>query len=352
MFTYRTTRRTFAASGSAALVWGIARQSPLETLLSAPSLARSVGLTGRVIWPQDPSYDEARQSFNARFSRFPAAVVVCDNTDDVRNAVRWARQERVSLRARSGGHSYEAFSVVDGGFVVDLGGLTGVEVDASRGEAVIGAGVRLLDGYRRLGEHGVTIPAGTCPGVGIGGLTLGGGIGFLSRQYGLTCDNLVAVDLIDADGRALQASEEKHPDLFWALRGGGGGNFGIATTFTFRVHPVDEVVTCTVSWPWDDTAEVLDAWQRWAPFVDDRLCVSLAVAHPSAGVISATGLFTGSAAELPPLLEPLLRAGTPGVPLIQSLPFLTAAEQFGGPPIASVRFKNASSLTFDPLPSE
>src|SRR5215212_6220302 len=352
MFAHRTTRRSFAASGSAALVWGIARQSPLETLLSAPSLARSVGLTGGVIWPQDPSYDEARQSFNARFSRFPAAIVICDTTNDVRNAIRWARQQGMPLRARSGGHSYEALSVVDGGLVVDVGGLTGVEVDLSRGEAVIGAGVHLLDCYRRLGEHGVTIPAGTCPGVGIAGLTLGGGIGFLSRQYGLTCDNLVAVDLIDADGRALRASEEKHPDLFWALRGGGGGNFGIATAFTFRVHPIDEVVTCTVSWPWDDAAEVLDTWQRWAPFVDDRLCVSLAVAHPSAGAISATGLFTGSATELPPLLEPLLQAGTPGPSVIQSLPYVTAAEQFAGPPIESVRFKNASSLAYDPLPAE
>jgi FAD/FMN-containing dehydrogenase len=352
MFTHRTTRRTFAASGSAALVCGIARQSPLETLLRAPSRARSAGLTGRIIWPQDPSYDEARQSFNARFSRFPAAIVVCDNMDDMRNAVRWARQEGIPLRARSGGHSYEALSVVDDGLVVDLGGLTGVEVDVSRGEAVIGAGVRLLDCSRRLWEHGVTIPAGTCPGIGIAGLTLGGGIGFLSRQYGLTCDNLVAVELVDADGRALHASEEEHADLFWALRGGGGGNFGIAAAFTFHVHPISEVVTCTVTWPWDDVAEVLDAWQRWAPFVDERLCVALAVAHPSAGVISATGLFTGSAAELPPLLEPLLHAGTPGVPQIQSLPYLTAAEQFAGPAIASVRFKNASSLAYDPLPSE
>jgi FAD/FMN-containing dehydrogenase len=352
MFTHRTTRRIFAASGSAALVCGIARQSPLETLLRAPSQAQSVALTGRVIWPQDPSYDEARQSFNARFSRFPAAIVVCDNTVDVGNAVRWARQEGISLRARSGGHSYEALSVIDEGLMVDVGGLTGVEVDVSRGEAVIGAGVHLLDCYRRLWEHGVTIPAGTCPGIGIAGLTLGGGIGFLSRQYGLTCDNLVAVELVDADGRAVRASAEQHPDLFWALRGGGGGNFGIATAFTFRVHPIDEVVTCTVSWPWDDAAEVLDTWQRWAPFVDDRLCVALGVSHPSAGVISATGLFTGSAAELPPLLEPLLHAGTPGVPQIQSLPYLTAAEQFAGPPMASVRFKNASSLAYDPLPAE
>ena len=269
---------------------------------------QSVALTGRVIWPQDPAYDEARQSFNARFSRFPAAIVVCDNTNDVRNAVRWARQEGMPLRARSGGHSYEAFSVVDDGLVVDVGGLTGVEVDVSRGEAVIGAGVRLLDCYRRLWEHGVTIPAGTCPGVGIAGLDP-------RRRHRLSLAPIWAHLRQPPRRRARRRRWRCAPrqrgasiaDLFWALRGGGGGNFGIATAFTFRVHPIDEVVICTVSWPWDDAAEVLDAWQRWAPFVDERFCVALAVAHPSAGTISATGLFTGSAAELPPLLEPLLR---------------------------------------------
>jgi FAD/FMN-containing dehydrogenase len=304
-----------------------------------------------VIWPPDPTYEKARQSFNARFSRFPAVIVVCDNTNDVGNAVRWARQEGMPLRARSGGHSYEAFSVVDAGLVIDVGGLADVDVDVSRGEAVIGAGARMLDCYRRLWDHGVTIPGGTCPGIGVAGLALGGGIGFLSRQYGLTCDNLVAVELIDADGRTLRASEEKHPDLFWAMRGGGGGNFGIATAFTFRVHPIGDVVTCTVTWPWDDVAEVFDAWQHWAPFTDERLCVALAVAHPSAGTISATGLFTGAETELPLLLEPLLQAGTPGAPVIQTLPYVMAVEQFAGPPIAngSLRFKNSSAIAYEPL---
>jgi FAD/FMN-containing dehydrogenase len=118
------------------------------------------------------------------------------------------------------------------------------------------------------------------------------------------------------------------------------------------VNPIADVAICSVTWPWDDVAEVLDAWQRWAPAVDERLCVGLAIAPPSAGTISATGLFTGSAAELPPLLQPLLGVGSPGVPVIQSLPFLAAAEQFAGPPITSVRFKNASALAYRPLPAE
>jgi len=352
MHTRRTTRRAFAAWGSAVLATGRARQTAAADVLRARSRAEAVGLTGHVIWPEDPDYDVARQSFNARFSRFPAGIVVCDNASDVQNAVRWACREGMPLRARSGGHSYEAFSLVDDGLVIDVGGLTGVDVDVSRGEAVIGAGVRMLDCYRRLWDYGVTIPGGTCPGIGIAGLTLGGGIGFLSRQDGLTCDTLVAVEVVAADGGTLRASEEEHPDLFWALRGGGGGNFGIATAFTFRVHPIGDVATCTVTWPWDDAPEVFDTWQRWAPFVDERLCVALAVAHPSAGTISATGLFTGSAAELPSLLEPLLQAGTPGTPAIRSLPYFTAVEQFAGPPITGVRFKNSSAIAYDPLPAE
>jgi len=136
------------------------------------------------------------------------------------------------------------------------------------------------------------------------------------------------------------------------LRGGGGGSFGIATAFRFRVQPIGDVTICTVTWPWDDVAEVLDAWQRWAPLVDERLCVALGVARASAGSFSATGLFTGPATEMPHLLEPLLRAGMPGTPTIQTLPYLTAAEQFAGPPIDSVRFKNASALAYEPLSAE
>src|SRR5829696_8493073 len=201
MHTRGMTRRRIMGYGSAVVANAMAHQTHALGTPSARSALSSIVLSGRVIWPQDPAYEEARQSFNARFSRYPAAIVVCDNMSDVRNGVRWARQEGMPLRARSGGHSYEAFSVVDDGLVIDVGGLTAVDVDVSRGEAVIGAGVRLLDCYRRLWEHGVTIPAGTCPSVGIAGLTLGGGIGFLSRQHGLTCDNLVAIELVDAEGR-------------------------------------------------------------------------------------------------------------------------------------------------------
>jgi FAD/FMN-containing dehydrogenase len=338
--------------GSAALARAVALPTHATPLPAAPLGSPLITLTGRIIWPQDPDYDAARQVFNARISRFPAAIVICDDVEDAQNAVRWARQQGIELRVRSGGHSYEGFSTVDGGLVIDVSGLNDVRVDTSRGEAEVGAGVQLLELYRGLWEHGVTLPGGTCPGVGIAGLTLGGGVGYLSRQYGLTCDNLLAVELVDAEGSVLRASEREHADLFWALRGGGGGNFGIATAFTFRVHAIADVGICTVTWPWDDVAEVLDTWQHWAPFADERLTVGFVVPDPSQDIVVCSGQFNGTANEMEALLAPLLAAGAPLSHEVRSLPFLTAAEQFAGADIAHSTFKNTGAFVDAPLGSD
>lgn len=338
------TRR--AILGAGAMLAGV----PFRTAHASPRQAQP-SLTGQVIWPNDPAYAEARLSFNARFSRFPAAIVICNQASDVQHAVQWARARELPIRARSGGHSYEGYCVADGALVVDLSGLRRVTVDPARGEAVVGAGVRLLDLYRQLGAHGVSLPAGTCGGVGIAGLTLGGGIGFLSRQYGLTCDNLVAVEMVDADGRLLRATAEEDADLFWALRGGGGGNFGIVTSFTFRVHPVGDVSLFSVNWPWEDVAEVIDAWQHWAPKTDKRLSVGLGVPRPGNGRINITGIFTGPAAELAGLIAPMRQIGSPSEPATQRLPYLAAAEQLAGSGAAHSTFKNASAMVSQPLPA-
>ena len=348
----RTTRRRLIGAGSAALAGTLTRPTRAAFGFSAPLGSPPTELTGRVNRLPDADYSEARLTFNTRLSRFPVAIVVCGNTTDVQNAVRWARQEDVPLRARSGGHSYEAWSTVDGGLVVDVSGLDAVVVDAQRREARVGAGTRLLDLYRRLWDHGLTLSAGTCPGVGIAGLTLGGGFGFLSREDGLTCDNLLAVDLVDADGALLHASAQEHPDLFWALRGGGGGNFGIATTFTFRLRAIGEVALFSVTWPWDDVAEVLEVWQRWAPFGDERLVPELHVPDPRVGTITSVGQFNGPVAELQRLLRPLLRAGTPSSPQVWSVPFLTAVDYFAGPEVAHSTFKNTGAFAYEPLSAE
>lgn len=346
----RLTRR--ALIGTAGTLVGVAGRAdgPVAGRMRARQVAGDfVGLRGEVILPGDPTYAEARLTFNSRISRHPAAIVLCSDAGEVGQAVRWARRRGVEIRVRSGGHSYEGYSVADGALVIDLGRMAGSEIDPVRHEATVGAGMRLIDVYRALGTHGLAIPAGTCPGVGVAGLTLGGGIGFLSRSLGLTCDNLLAVEFVDADGRRDRASEDENPDLFWAMRGGGGGNFGIATAFTFRATPLAEVVLCRLEWPWEDAAVVLDAWQRWAPLADRRLTVGLAIPGGGVGVVSATGLFTGVASELPELLAPVLAAGSPAAPQIWTASFVVACEQLGGPLAAHAAFKNASAMVYEPL---
>ncbi|MFN8589892.1 MAG: FAD-binding oxidoreductase [Thermomicrobiales bacterium] len=350
MTTMRTTRRTLSRVAGLTLAAALTRAIPGQA--SAAPRGQSAALTGRVFWPSDAEYDAARWDFNTRISRFPAAIVVCSETADVQNAVRWAREQGVPLRARSGGHSYEAFSTLDDGLVIDLAGLQEVTIDPARGEATVGAGVRLGDLYQRLGEQGFALSAGSCPGVGIAGLTLGGGDGFLAREDGLTCDNLLAVELVDARGETLRASESEHPDLFWALRGGGGGNFGIVTRFTFRPRPIGDVVVLSLSWAWEETPTVLAAWQAWAPFTDERLVAELIVPDPSDGAITVVGQFTGTEAELWPLLAPLLASAPVLSQAVETVPFLTAVARFAGPPAAHATFKNTGQLAYAPFSAD
>ena len=196
---------------------------------------------------------------------------------------------------RSGGHSYGGYSSTSG-VIVDVSRLNGVSLDSVR-RAVVGAGARLIDVYDGLWQHGRTVPAGSCPTVGIAGLALGGGVGLASRKYGLTCDNLLEATVVLANGTAVVANARQHPDLYWALRGGGGGNFGIVTRLVFRTHPVGQVATYALEWPWSDAAKVVQAWQKLAPHAPDGLFSVLnlnAVVGGHARITSA-GQFFGSA---------------------------------------------------------
>ncbi|HEY3184362.1 MAG TPA: FAD-binding oxidoreductase [Gaiellaceae bacterium] len=255
------------------------------------------------------AYERARLVYNARFNTIaPLAVVQPLDARDVQAVVRWASQTRVPIVARSGGHSYAGYSTTRG-VVVDLSRIAGVQ--ASGGRAVVGAGARLGRVYARLADHGVAIPAGSCPSVGIAGLALGGGFGLASRAWGLTCDNLVAVDVVTADGRLLSCDAKRHADLFWALRGGGGGNFGIATRFVFRTHPVRSGSYFVATFPWSAVEEVVDRFLRWAPAAPDALgpiCrLAAGGASPSVQVF---GQFLGEESELKSVLGGLT-AGLP-----------------------------------------
>ncbi|WP_437754926.1 FAD-binding oxidoreductase [Sorangium sp. So ce1389] len=322
-------------------------------------------LTGRVVLPGDPGYGDAREAYNARVSRSPRVVVFCQDAGDVANAVRWATARGVELRARSGRHCYEGFSVIDAGLVIDVSDLHSVRIDRERGVAVVGAGADLLTVYDALGQVGVTLPAGSCPTVGIAGLTLGGGFGLLSRALGLTCDSLLAVEMVTADGEVIRADDKENQDLLWACQGGGGGNFGVVTSFTFKTHHVPEVSIFSISWPWAELPGVLQAWQAFAPFADERLTSLLTLKAESAGGISCVGQLLGTGEELRRLIQPLLSVQaavpfsvSPSSVSIETLPHLRAVGQFGGlgsdpeqwtvhQHQAQERFKNSSAYAYE-----
>lgn len=314
-----------------------------------------VQLTGRIVVPGSPDYDAARQEFNLRVNRCPLVIVFCRATQDVVNAVCWARENGVPIRARSGRHSYEGFSSVDGGIVIDLSEMQEVVIDSAKGIALIQPGCRLLPLYERLWQNGVTVPGGTCPTVGIGGLVQGGGFGLLSRAAGLLCDHLQAVEMVDAGGCTLQADETVNNDLFWALRGGGGGNFGLCTGFLFRLTPVGNVGYCDMTWHLSRLEQVVNAWQDWAPYVDPRLTMTLQAGAGRAGsigpTIRSTGQFLGTEADLRHLVQPLVTAAPPDQLTVTELPYIQSVQQVAATdPFTPLKFKNTGNYVYRRLP--
>lgn len=198
-------------------------------------------LDGRLLMPSDPEYDEAREIFNATHDLRPAAVAVVGSTRDVAHAVRFAGDNDLTLAVRGGGHSLPGFSSCDDGLMIDLRNLSTVEVDPERRVARVGGGATWGQLNDVTHQHGLATPGGVISTTGVGGLTLGGGIGYLSREYGLACDNVIEAEVVTADGTIVRCSGEEHSDLMWGLRGG-GGNFGVVTQFTFRLHPVSQIL--------------------------------------------------------------------------------------------------------------
>ncbi|HET8631248.1 MAG TPA: FAD-dependent oxidoreductase [Thermomicrobiales bacterium] len=198
-------------------------------------------LRGEVIRPGDPTYNDARAVWNAAIDRRPAGIVRAAGAADVRTALAFAHTRGLPLAVRGGGHHVAGLGTVDGGLVLDLGGMRAISVDRVARTAWVGAGTRLRDLDRATQVFGLAVPAGQISDTGVAGLTLGGGTGWLMRRHGLTIDNLLAVELVTADGRVLRASEDDHADLFWGVRGG-GGNFGVVTAFQYRLHPVGPIV--------------------------------------------------------------------------------------------------------------
>jgi hypothetical protein len=267
----------------------------------------------------------ASRLFDPRFDGIhPAGIAYCRGPHDVATCIAFARKYGVPVAARSGGHSYAGWSSTTG-LIVDVSQMAGARVSGEN--AVVGAGTRLIDMYNGLAARGRVVPGGSCPTVGVAGLTLGGGVGVVGRAYGLTCDNLQSVQVVTADGSVLDCDARTHSDLYWACRGGGGGNFGIATEFTFRTHAAGEVVYFFLTWPWARAAELIRGWQSWAPHAPDALWSNMHLsAAPGGGTptIEVGGTYLGSVSGAHSQLERLQAAAScePAGYFLNSAPFM------------------------------
>jgi FAD/FMN-containing dehydrogenase len=247
--------------------------------------------------PGDRSYPLAHQLFDPRFDFLhPSGIAYCGNATDVSTALTFVKKFKLRFRVRSGGHSYAGWSSLDGGLVIDVSKINHFRV--GNGTITVGAGLDLIHLYENLAAHGLAIPGGSCPTVGLAGLALGGGIGVLSRQYGLTCDAIESLQIVTADGAVLNCDGTQHTDLLWASKGGGGGNFGVATSFTLRTHKLSGLVVFFLQWPFARANRVISGWQSWAPHGPSELWSNMHLSSAFGGTpqISVGGTWLGSVA--------------------------------------------------------
>ncbi|WP_222914766.1 FAD-binding oxidoreductase [Natrinema sp. SYSU A 869] len=221
-------------------------------------------LRGELIQPDDPEFDDARAIYNAMIDKHPRLITRCANVADVLAAVKFGRQHDLDTAIRSGGHNGAGLGTVDDGLVIDLSNMTGIRVDPEAKTVLVEPGCTWGDVDHATHAFGLATVSGVVSTTGVGGLTLGGGHGYLSRKYGLAIDNLLSADVVLADGRLVHASEDEHPDLFWALRGG-GGNFGVVTSFEFQLHPVETVVAGPTFWPIEELENTMRWYREWLP---------------------------------------------------------------------------------------
>jgi len=232
--------------------------------VNTPSAADIPGFEGQLIGPEDGAYEQARQVYNAMIDRRPALVARCASPDDVAKVVNFAREQGLLLAVRGGGHNGAGLGTCDGGVVIDLSGLKKIEVDPGARTVRVGGGCTWGEVDAATNEHGLATPSGIISTTGVGGLTLGGGMGHLSRKCGLTIDNLLEAEVVLASGEQVRAAKDENPDLFWAIRGG-GGNFGVVTSFLFKLHQVGTVIGGPTFWAVEQSAEVLSAYRDFLP---------------------------------------------------------------------------------------
>jgi FAD/FMN-containing dehydrogenase len=280
-------------------------------------------LRGALIGPEDDSYDAARKVYNAMIDKRPAMIVRCAGTADVIAAVNFARTHDLPLAVRAGGHSVAGNSTCDAGLVIDLSPMKGIRVDPVQRTARAEGGVTWGDFDHETQVFGLATTGGIASTTGIAGLTLGGGIGYLNRKYGLACDNLLSADVVTADGRLLTASSTDNPDLFWALRGG-GGNFGVVTSFEYRIHPVGPVLAGLLVWPLVQAKDVLRFYRDFSIAAPDELRLDATLTTTPVGPgLAVIVCWCGSIEEGERMVRPLREFGPPVVDTVAAVPYKT-----------------------------
>jgi FAD/FMN-containing dehydrogenase len=348
--TRRSTLKGLAASAifSPAIVRrASAQDTPLPSL---PNLPASDALLLR---PGDRGYETYESAANARVLLRPKLRAMCKTSRAVSVMVQWARSNGVPFAVRSGGHSYEGFSQ-SASVVIDTRLMSQITVNSRAKTMTVGAGTTLRPIYEKIGALGFGFPGGSCPTVGISGHALGGGYGLIARRYGLACDSLQWLELVDPGGKIIEADAQHNADLFWAVRGGGGGSFGAVTRFRLAIYPISRIQVLGATWalPAMRAIKLFRAWQAWAPQAPQTITTFMRVNGAAGGEIELhlAGQSTGTETELRRELRTLLDLEQPDSALrIRSLSFLSAARYFYGPEEQPTYFKAKSDYVISPL---
>ncbi|HEV2491372.1 MAG TPA: FAD-binding oxidoreductase [Candidatus Acidoferrales bacterium] len=284
-------------------------------------------LRGELLRPGDPGYDQARKVWNGMIDKRPAMIVRCAGVADVIECVRFARTHDLVVAVRGGGHNVAGNAVCDNGLVIDLTRMKGIRVDPARRIARAEPGVLWREFDRETQAFGLATTGGQISTAGIAGLTLGGGWGYLARKYGLSCDNLLSVDIVTADGRLLTASASENADLFWGLRGG-GGNFGVVTSFEYQLHPVGPVFAGIVAYPLQKARRVLELFREVTSTAPEELAFDIVLITLPDGtpIVGMNICYNGPIAEGEKVVKPLRSAGSPVLDQVGPIPY-TAAQQ-------------------------